>query len=98
MAHTEIAGNIIGQVWRAQEGAKEITYFIVEGEPKWFRIEYVGERMLDRANFMAEKLVKAAGSGTGVEVGVNYDELTVGDPPGTPSTTFNLVSYIQVPV
>jgi len=29
--HNEIQGDVIGEVWRAQEGAKEITYFLVRG-------------------------------------------------------------------
>jgi hypothetical protein len=96
MSHNELEGNVIAEVWRAQEAAKEITFFRVEGEPLWFRIEYEGDLMLERANFMAAKLKVAAGSGAGIEVGVDYDELTVGEPPHTPLTTFNLVRYIQI--
>lgn len=96
MAHNELAGNVIGEVWRAQEAAKELIYFRTEGEPKWFRIEYAGDLMLERANFMAEKLKTAAAVGSGIEVGVDYDEITVGEPPHTPATTFNLVKYIQI--
>jgi hypothetical protein len=96
MAHNEFEGNVIGEVWRAQETAKEMVYFLAQGEPKYFRIEYTGPEMLDRADFMAEKLKAAAGSGSGIEVGVDYDELTVGDPPHTPATEFNLVKYIQI--
>ena len=40
MAHNEIEGNVIGEVWRAQETAKEISYFLVKGEENWFSIEY----------------------------------------------------------
>lgn len=97
MAHTEIQGNVIGQIWRAQEAAKEIVYFLVEGEENWFRIEYTGSLMLERANYMADKLRGLSKFGAGVEVGVNYDTLTVGEPPGQPTRTFNLVYYIQVP-
>ena len=96
MAHTELAGDVIGTVWRAQESAKELVYFQVQGEAKWFRVEYAGELMLERANFMADKLKVASQGGGGIEVGVDYDELTVGEPPHTPSTTFNLVKYIQI--
>jgi hypothetical protein len=96
MAHNEFEGNVIGEVWRAQESDTEIVYFVAEGEANWFRIEYTGLAMLERAEFLAQKLKAAAGSGTGIEVGVDYDELTVGEPPATPATTFNLVRYIQV--
>jgi hypothetical protein len=96
MSHNELEGNVIGEVWRAQETAKEITYFLVQGEPNWFRIEYTGELMLERANYMAEKLKLAAQGGGSVEVGVDYDALTVGEPPNLPSRTFNLVKYIQI--
>jgi hypothetical protein len=96
MAHDELEGNVIGEVWRAQETAKELVYFRVANENKWFRIEYTGEQMLERSDYMAEKLKAAAGSGSGIEVGVDYDELTVGEPPHTPATTFNLVKYIQI--
>ncbi len=96
MTHNELEGNVIGEVWRAQETAKELIYFRVSKQTKWFRIEYTGDRMLERANYMAEKLKAAAQSGSGIEVGVDYDELTVGEPPHTPMTTFNLVRYIQI--
>ncbi len=96
MVHTELQGNVIGEVWRAQEAAKEIVYFKVSGQKLFFRIEYAGDLMLERANFMTGRLKEAAGGGTGIEVGVDYDELTVGEPPHTPATTFNLVKYIQV--
>ncbi len=88
--HNEIQGDVIGEVWRAQEGAKEITYFLVRGEDNWFRIEYTGQYMVERAEYMAEKL-KNAGL-----VGVDYDTLTVGEPPNLPLRTFNLVKYIQI--
>lgn len=90
MAHNEFEGNVIGEVWRAQESGKEITYFLAQGEANWFRIEYSGDRMLDRANWMAERLQNAG------HVGVDYDTLTVGEPPNLPERTFNLVKYIQV--
>ena len=96
MAHNELEGNVIGEVWRAQESAKELVYFKVEKQPKWFRIEYTGDLMLERANYMAGKLKAAAAAGGGIEVGVDYDLLTVGEPPHTPATTFNLVKYIQI--
>lgn len=96
MAHNELEGNVIGEVWRAQETAKEIVYFRVSGENRWFRIEYTGDLMLERANFMAEKLKAAAQGGNQIEVGVDYDELTVGEPPHTPLTTFNQVKYVQI--
>jgi hypothetical protein len=96
MSHNELEGNVIGEVWRAQETAKELVYFRVSGEDKWFRIEYTGEEMLERADYMVQKLKAAAGSGAGIEVGLDYDELTVGEPPHTPATTFNLVKYIQI--
>ena len=56
MVHNEIQGDVIGEVWRAQEAAKEIVYFRTSGEDRWFRIEYTGALMLERAAFMAEKL------------------------------------------
>ncbi len=96
MAHNEIQGDVIGEVWRAQEVAKEITYFLVKKEANWFRIEYTGDLMLERANYMAEKLKLAAQAGSSIEVGVDYDELTVGEPPNLPMRTFNLVKYIQI--
>lgn len=96
MSHNELEGNVIGEVWRAQETAKELVYFTVQGQAKWFRIEYTGEQMLERSNFMAAKLKAAANMNGGIEVGVEYDELTVGEPPHTPATTFNLVKYIQI--
>jgi hypothetical protein len=96
MSHNELEGNVIGEVWRAQEAAKELVYFRVQNQPRWFRIEYQDELMLERANYMADKLKAAAVAGGGVEVGVDYDELTVGEPPHTPATTFNLVKYIQI--
>lgn len=96
MAHNEVQGNVIGDVWRAQEAAKEITYFLVQGESNWFRIEYTGELMLERANYLAEKLKLAAQGGSSIEVGVDYDTLTVGEPPNLPLRTFNLVKYIQI--
>lgn len=96
MAHTELAGNVIGEVWRAQDTAKEIVYFKVEKQNRWFRIEYQGDLMMERANYMAEKLKVAAQGGSQIEVGVDYDELTVGEPPHTPLTTFNLITYIQI--
>ena len=96
MPHNEIEGNVISEVWRAQETAKEITYFLVQGEKDWFRIEYTGDLMLERANYMADKLKVAAAVGGGVEVGVDFDTLTVGEPPNLPLRTFNLVKYIQI--
>ncbi|HET6203724.1 MAG TPA: hypothetical protein VFI25_13090 [Planctomycetota bacterium] len=96
MAHNELEGNVIGEVWRAQEVAKEIVYFRVQKQARWFRIEYTGDLMLERANFMAAKLKAAAGAGGGIEVGVDSDVLTVGEPPHTPLTAFNLVKYIQI--
>ncbi len=96
MAHNEVQGNVIGEVWRAQETAKEITYFLVQKERNWFRIEYTGELMLERANYMAEKLKAAAQGGSSIEVGVDYDTLIVGEPPNLPLRTFNLVKYIQI--
>lgn len=96
MAHNELEGNVIGEVWRAQERDMELVYFRVQGEDKWFRIEYTGSEMLERADYMVQKLKAAASSGSGIEVGIDYDVLTVGEPPHTPATTFNLVKYIQI--
>ena len=96
--HNEFQGNVIGEVWRAQEAAKEITYFTGKGQKHWFRIEYTGDLMLERANYMANKLKAAAAAGGGTEVGVDYDTLTVGEPPNLPLRTFNLVKYIQIKV
>lgn len=96
MSHNEVEGNVIGEIWRAQETAKEIAYFTVKGEDNWFRIEYTGEQMLERANYMAEKLKAAAQGGNSIEVGVDFDEIIVGEPPNLPQRTFNLVKYIQI--
>jgi hypothetical protein len=96
MAHNELEGNVIGEVWRAQETGKELVYFRVQRQSLWFRIEYTGDLMLARAEYMAGRLKAAAGGGSGIEVGVDYDELTVGEPPHTPQTKFNLVKYIQI--
>lgn len=96
MPYKELEGNVIDEVWRGQEPSKELIYFRIEGVAKWFRLEYSGDLMLERANYMAEKLKAAAQSGSGIEVGVEYDELSVGDAPSSPATTFNLVSYIQI--
>ncbi|MES9972275.1 MAG: hypothetical protein ABW092_19760 [Candidatus Thiodiazotropha sp.] len=98
MPYKELEGNVIGGVWRGQEPAKELIYFQIEGQDKWFRLEYTGDLMLERANYMSEKLKKKAESGSGIEVGLEYDELSVGDAPHSPATTFNLVSYIQIRV
>ena len=76
MAHNELEGNVIGEVWRAQESDKELVYFRVEGEPKWYRIEYTGPEMLERADYMVQKLKAAAGSGSGIEVGIDSDVQT----------------------
>lgn len=96
MPYKELEGNVIGEVWRGQEPAKEIIYFRVEGQEKWFRVEYLGDLMLERANYMSERLKTAAQAGGGIEVGLEFDELSVGDAPHSPATTFNLVSYIQI--
>ena len=97
MAHNRFDGNVIGEVWRAQESAKEVIYFRVEKQSKWFRIEYMGYKMLERANYMADKLKAAAATGSGTEIGVDYDELKVSNqPPNTHLETFNLVKYIQI--
>jgi hypothetical protein len=95
VAHNELEGNAIGEVWRAQEAAKELVYFRVAGESKWFRIEYTGPAMLERADYMAEKLKAAAAEGGGAGVGMDYEPVTVGEPPHTPASTYNLVTYIQ---
>lgn len=95
MAYKELEGNVIGEIWRAQEQAKEIVYFTIQNQTQWFRIEYTGDLMLERANYMSDKLKIAAQAGGGIEVGVEYDTLKVGDAP-QPTTTFNLVSYIQI--
>jgi len=68
MAHNEIEGNVISEVWRAQETAKEITYFLVKVEKNWYRIEYTGELILERANYIADKLKAAAQGGSSIEV------------------------------
>ena len=96
MPYKELEGNVIGEVWRGQEAAKELIYFRIEKQAKWFRIEYAGDLMLERANYMSGRLMAAAKAGCGIEVGVEYDELSVGDAPYSPATTFNLVSYIQI--
>lgn len=97
MAHNRIEGNVTGEVWRAQEAAKELIYFKITKVQNWFRIEYTGDRMLDRANYMTDKLKAAASSGSGTEVGIDYDELKVSlQPPNTHQETFYLVKYIQI--
>ncbi len=97
MAHNRIEGNVIGEIWRAQEAAKEIIYFTVQKQTNWFRIEYTGELMLARANYMADKLKAAATGGSGIEIGVDYDELIVSNqPPNSHLGKFNLVKYIQI--
>ncbi len=96
MVHNDIQGDVIGEIWRGQQGDKEIVYFTVKAQKNWFRIEYTGDLMLDRANYMAEKLKQAAQEGSSVEVGVDYDVLTVQDDPNVPKTTFNLAKYIQI--
>jgi hypothetical protein len=97
MAHNKLEGNVIGEIWRGQEAAKEIIYFKVSNQVNWFRIEYTGDLMLVRANYMAEKLKLAASAGSGIEVGVDYDALAVSaQPPNTNVETFNLVKYIQI--
>jgi hypothetical protein len=79
----------------ARAGAREgADLFHRAGQSRWFRIEATGDKMLERANFMSEQLKKAAGSGSGVDVGVDFDTLTVGDPPH--QGTFNLVRCIQI--
>ncbi len=62
----------------------------------WFRIEYFGDRMLDRANWMVDRLKETSLGGSSVEVGVDYYTLIVGEPPNLPERTFNLVKYIQI--
>ena len=45
---------------------------------------------------MVDKLKTAAQGGNSIEVGVDYDTLTVGEPPDLALRTFNLVKYIQI--
>jgi hypothetical protein len=94
MVHNEFEGDVIGKIWRAQESDKEIVYFQVKNHPNWFRIEYTGELMLDRANYMASKLKSLSSSHGQFEVGVDSDELTINE--HSHRRTFNLVRYIQV--
>jgi hypothetical protein len=97
MVHNEFEGDVIGKIWRAQESDKEIVYFQVKNHHNWYRIEYTGELMLERANYMASKLKSLAsrhGIGGDVEIGVDSDELTINEHSHT--RTFNLVRYIQV--
>ena len=97
MAHNKFEGNVIGEIWRAQEAAKELIYFRVQNQPNWFRIEYTGELMLVRANYMSDKLKLAATGGNGIEVGIDYDELTTSaQPPNSHLESYNLVKYIQI--
>lgn len=96
MPHNEFEGDVIGEVWRAQEADKEIVYFKVKDQANWFRIEYTGNLMLERANFMASKL-KALTDVTKkeeIEVGVDFDELRINE--YSHPRIFNLVRYIQV--
>jgi hypothetical protein len=92
MAHNEIEGNVIGEVWRAQEAAAEIIFFRVASDPLWFKLEYSGDRMLDRANYMADRLKIAASGGGGVEVGVDFEDIAE----GSPQATFHRVSFIEI--
>ena|SRR5215203_1190299 len=96
MVHNEFEGDVIGKVWRAQESDKEIVYFQVKDHHNWYRIEYTGELMLERANFMASKLkyLSSSHSRGEVEVGVDSDELRINE--HSHPRTFNLVRYIQV--
>ena len=96
MVHNEFEGDVIGKIWRAQESDKEIVYFQVKNHHNWYRIEYTGELMLERANFMASKLkyLSSSHSRGEVEVGVDSDELTINE--HSHIRTFNLVRYIQV--
>ncbi|MCY7409639.1 MAG: hypothetical protein LH473_05145 [Chitinophagales bacterium] len=93
--HNRIEASATGQVWRAQEAAKEIVYFQLKEQKNYFRIEYTGELMLERANYMAG-LLKTA-TATGNVVGVDYDDLVVSvQPPNTHTGNFHLVKYIQI--
>ena len=86
MAHNDYQGVQRGSLWRAQQPGKEILYFLGTGEARWFRVEYTGDQMLERANYMADLL----GSTGVVRVGVDYDPLDLG------TTIHNLVTEIQV--
>ncbi len=95
--HNRIEGNVSGQVWRAQEASKEIIYFQISGQDNFFRIEYTGELMFERANFMATALTNIAAGGIGNPVGVDYDDLVVSvQPPNKHTGNFHLVKYIQI--
>jgi hypothetical protein len=94
--HNRIEANVTGEIWRAQEAAKEIVYFQLKGQTKFFRIEYTGDLMLERANFMAKTLKDTASGGIGNPVGVDFDDIVVSvQPPNTHTGNFNLVKYIQ---
>ena len=94
--HNRIEATVTGEVWRAQEASKEIVFFQMKGQANFFRIEYTGELMLDRANFMAAELKAIAAGGIGNPVGVDYDDLVVSvQPPNTHTGNFHLVKYIQ---
>ncbi len=87
MPYIELEGKDIGEVWRGQESDKELICFSIKNH--WLRVEYTGELMLERANYMAEKLKAAANLGNRLEVGVEYDA------PSFECGTYS-VSYIQV--
>ena len=94
--HNRIEATVTGEVWRAQEASKEIVFFQMKGQANFFRIEYTGELMLDRANFMAAELKAIAAGVIGNPVGVDYDDLVVSvQPPNTHTGNFHLVKYIQ---
>jgi hypothetical protein len=46
--------------------------------------------MLERADFITQRLKAAASAGGGTEVGVDFDQLIVN------GETFNLVSFIEI--
>ena len=89
MAHNDLAGNVIGEIWRGHDAATEQVFFLVQGNPNWFRIDYTGPLMVERANYITQRL-KAAAATPGIDVGVDYDELTVN------GVLFHLVSFIEV--
>ena len=88
MAETSFAGVVPGSIWRGQETGKEILYCLGQGgRDGWVKIEYSGDLMLERANYMAG-LLSADGN---PQIGIEYDELAEeGRPPYLLVTEINV--------
>ncbi len=93
MTRINIAGKVIGDVWRVHETDKEIICFMLKNEPAWFRIKYNREIALGRADYMVEMLQVAAQKDNDIEVALEY-ELSFEQK----SPLFHDVKYIQIRV